>query len=86
MFKDYIVKIIVEYLLKNLTQEKIDALIAMAKGWLLPKLRLYKDEICAALRASINASPDKYDAILLLAVDKLEFLLESVLPDNATHL
>lgn len=81
--KDYLLKLAIEWLLKNLTKENVEKWAEMVKNYLLPKLRMSKNELIKRLRDEAAKSPSSLDDH---AVTLLDTFLEALLPDNPTHL
>lgn len=81
--KDFLLKLLVKYLLDYLSKENMEKVVEYLKAWGLPKLRKWKDELIAMLKAEAAKTGHKLDDA---AVDALENLLEALLPDNAKHL
>ena len=81
--QNWIVKILVEWLVNNLTAERIKEWSDQAKNFVLPWLRATKDKLIASLKAEAQKTDNSLDDSL---VDALDSFLEAFLFDNPTHL
>lgn len=75
--KDMILKMILEWLAKQLTAEQMQKWVDAAKAYVMPKLYLLKDELIAKGRELAKDTSSPVDDIL---VDKLAMFLDLVLP------
>jgi len=80
---DWIKQYVIDYLLKQLTQDKLDEWAGMVKGKILPYLYKKKEELLDDLKAEAEKTKTPIDDALVEALDKF---LDAFFPDNSTHL
>lgn len=81
--QQWLIKVLLGWLVNNLTEEKIKKWADMAKNVVIPWIRQMKDSLIAGLK---NAVPDGSNPLILQAVDAFDVFLEAFLPDNPTTL
>jgi hypothetical protein len=78
--KDWLIGIVVEFLLKQLTQKNVEKLANQIQCFLVPVVRAQKDEIIAKLKAKAKETATPIDDAAYLALD---VFFEAFLPDTS---
>lgn len=81
--QDYVLKLLVELLMKYLTKSNLEKWADQLKNIILPRLRIGKNELIVRLRAEAAKTPGAIDDNL---VNALDVFLDALLPDSPSHL
>jgi hypothetical protein len=80
---DWVKRYVIDYLLLQLSQDKLEEWAGVIKGKALPYLYRKKEELLNDLKAEAAATDTPIDDALVEALDKF---LDAFFPDNSSHL
>lgn len=81
--QNWLISLIVNWLAANVTKEKMELWVNLAKAYVLPFLRTWATEIVARLRVEAQKSDNTLDDTV---VDLIEKFFNALLPDNPATL